>query len=255
MPVSASLQRDEPEVAIFRFTLGIPGFDDALLPRVVSVLGSILLVVNHVAASVNTEAAARTEALGAVAAVICFCLPSLGSRFEEVQTSGDYSAASRDTKELFALQSSFPRYAQEELAWATLALLQNTGSSGCLIRHRGKSVCLRGFWRPPAAGAAGPQLLADFDGAAAGLLAPGAPEVFVGERHGSNSDAVSSALLSAAAESVLQCSSGQTEMVLYSCTPRAFTARKRQWALSVVQKVAAVLDGTSAAEEQAAARK
>jgi hypothetical protein len=36
------------EVAVFRFTLGIPGFDDAYLPRVVGALGLGLLAVNHV---------------------------------------------------------------------------------------------------------------------------------------------------------------------------------------------------------------
>jgi hypothetical protein len=35
-------------VQVFRFTLGIPGFDDSNIPRVVGVLGATLLVVNHV---------------------------------------------------------------------------------------------------------------------------------------------------------------------------------------------------------------
>ena len=39
---------DDIELAVFRFTLGIPGFDDALIPRVVGVLGLALLAVNHV---------------------------------------------------------------------------------------------------------------------------------------------------------------------------------------------------------------
>lgn len=38
---------DDLEVAVFRFTLGIPGFDDALIPRVVGVAGAALLVLNH----------------------------------------------------------------------------------------------------------------------------------------------------------------------------------------------------------------
>ena len=32
---------------MFRFTLGIPGFNDALLPRLVGMLGAVLLVANH----------------------------------------------------------------------------------------------------------------------------------------------------------------------------------------------------------------
>lgn len=33
---------------MFRFTLGIPGFDDALIPRVVGVAGAFLILANHV---------------------------------------------------------------------------------------------------------------------------------------------------------------------------------------------------------------
>ena len=33
---------------VFRFTLGIEGFDDAYIPRVVGALGVVLLVINHV---------------------------------------------------------------------------------------------------------------------------------------------------------------------------------------------------------------
>lgn len=35
------------DVAVFRFTLGIPGFEDRLIPRVVGLVAAALLVVNH----------------------------------------------------------------------------------------------------------------------------------------------------------------------------------------------------------------
>ncbi len=38
---------DEIDMAVFRFTLGIPGFNDSLIPRVVGVLAAALLVLNH----------------------------------------------------------------------------------------------------------------------------------------------------------------------------------------------------------------
>ena len=38
---------NEPDLAVFRFTLGIPGFDDANIPRVIGVLCLLLLVLNH----------------------------------------------------------------------------------------------------------------------------------------------------------------------------------------------------------------
>lgn len=39
---------EETDIAVFRFTLGIPGFDDALIPRVVGILGAALILLNHV---------------------------------------------------------------------------------------------------------------------------------------------------------------------------------------------------------------
>lgn len=35
------------DMAVFRFTLGIPGFEDRFIPRVVGALGASLVVVNH----------------------------------------------------------------------------------------------------------------------------------------------------------------------------------------------------------------
>lgn len=35
------------DVAVFRFTLGIPGFEDRLIPRIVGFAGGALLAVNH----------------------------------------------------------------------------------------------------------------------------------------------------------------------------------------------------------------
>lgn len=37
----------ELDVQVFRFTLGIPGFDDANIPRVVGIIGGVLLTANH----------------------------------------------------------------------------------------------------------------------------------------------------------------------------------------------------------------
>lgn len=54
---------DDLDVAVFRFTLGIPGFDDALIPRVVGVVGALLLVLNHfLSDSSPTDAQVRSNA-------------------------------------------------------------------------------------------------------------------------------------------------------------------------------------------------
>lgn len=44
-------------MAVFRFTLGIPGFDDAQIPRVVGTVGAVLLAANHLLAAGAPSAA------------------------------------------------------------------------------------------------------------------------------------------------------------------------------------------------------
>jgi hypothetical protein len=48
---------DDTDIAVFRFTLGIPGFDDALIPRAVGVLGGIGLILNHLFGTSTPSAA------------------------------------------------------------------------------------------------------------------------------------------------------------------------------------------------------
>lgn len=54
--------QDDVDFAVFRFTLGIPGFDDDLIPRVVGVLGAVLLTANHLAAGSAAGSAALVGA-------------------------------------------------------------------------------------------------------------------------------------------------------------------------------------------------
>ena len=42
---------EEPELAVFRFTLGIPGFDDSLIPRIIGASSLLLLLANSVLSS------------------------------------------------------------------------------------------------------------------------------------------------------------------------------------------------------------
>jgi hypothetical protein len=51
---TGGLGDDDIDVAVFRFTLGIPGFDDRLIPRVVGVALGVMLLVNHVAGAQPT---------------------------------------------------------------------------------------------------------------------------------------------------------------------------------------------------------
>jgi hypothetical protein len=45
---SGIARANDLDVQVFRFTLGIPGFDDANIPRVIGAVGAVLLTLNHV---------------------------------------------------------------------------------------------------------------------------------------------------------------------------------------------------------------
>lgn len=45
---AGGISDEDMDVAVFRFTLGIPGFEDRMVPRVVSYIGGAALVINHV---------------------------------------------------------------------------------------------------------------------------------------------------------------------------------------------------------------
>lgn len=46
--IDHSASADEPDIAVFRFTLGIPGFDDADIPRILGWAAIALLTLNHI---------------------------------------------------------------------------------------------------------------------------------------------------------------------------------------------------------------
>ncbi|KAK3237407.1 hypothetical protein CYMTET_52517 [Cymbomonas tetramitiformis] len=55
----AQSNEGDMELAVFRFTLGIPGLDDEQIPRIVGFIGGILLLVNR--AVVDIPAAAQVQ--------------------------------------------------------------------------------------------------------------------------------------------------------------------------------------------------
>ena len=60
---SAYVCAEEPDFAVFRFTLGIPGFDDADIPRVLGGLAIVLLVANHIFSEISTDASQASTRL------------------------------------------------------------------------------------------------------------------------------------------------------------------------------------------------
>ncbi len=61
---------------MFRFTLGIPGFNDALLPRVVGIFGAALLIANHL----SDQGAATPAQVGSHRSTFTYPLCSVTER-------------------------------------------------------------------------------------------------------------------------------------------------------------------------------
>ncbi|KAJ7567788.1 hypothetical protein O6H91_01G007000 [Diphasiastrum complanatum] len=77
------------DISVLRFTLGIPGFDDSELPRLLGLLLGTLLVLNHfLSPSTISSAQLRSEAVGVLLAVVAMSLPFWGSRLKMFWFSG-----------------------------------------------------------------------------------------------------------------------------------------------------------------------
>ncbi|KAK9822186.1 hypothetical protein WJX81_008371 [Elliptochloris bilobata] len=207
---------EEADVAVFRFTLGIPGFDDAQIPRVVGAVGAALLAANHVcAAGKPSPAQSRAEALGAVLAAVACVTPALEARLREAvpgrgRAAGG-TAGGTPAAQLFALAPGLPQDAKQELAWASYALLRNTNASALLLVYGGRAWLARGAVGAAAAGVA--------DGSAA-LAALGQAVEFAAQH---SPELRGGGLLMLAAD-----------------RPRALSARERMWAAAVAAKLATV---------------
>lgn len=71
---SGGLGDEDLDVAVFRFTLGIPGFDDRLIPRVVGVVLGAFLFANHLAGAQPTpDAQVRLSGLSLDAYPVLAC--------------------------------------------------------------------------------------------------------------------------------------------------------------------------------------
>jgi hypothetical protein len=140
---------DDMEVAVFRFTLGIPGFDDALIPRVVGFIGAAALLANHLASPQPvSDAQARVEALGAVLAAVAVAAPSVQTRLEELRPGRGRRAAAESVPggaSAFGISETLPVVARRDLAWASYALLNNANICGLVVVSMGQAVACRGI--------------------------------------------------------------------------------------------------------------
>ena len=77
---------EDVDVAVFRFTLGIPGFDDKYVPRVIGAVGLLLLAVNHaLGATPPPSAQTASEVVGGALATLCVVVPLVEDRLSELQ--------------------------------------------------------------------------------------------------------------------------------------------------------------------------
>ena len=141
--MTGATRGDDIEVAVFRFTLGIPGFDDALIPRVVGILTGFLMVLNHaLSPQPVSDPQIRIEAIGAVRSAVAISAPTLQRRLEELRPGRGRRAAA-DTVEgatnVFFIDSSVGNNDSNEdekkktLAWASYALLKATNICGLAV--------------------------------------------------------------------------------------------------------------------------
>jgi hypothetical protein len=75
------------DVAVFRFTLGIPGFEDRFIPGVVAGVGAALLGVNHLFSigvqAAPTVAQGRAELICGALVLILGLVPEIEERLRE----------------------------------------------------------------------------------------------------------------------------------------------------------------------------
>ena len=128
---------DDEDFAIFRFTLGIPGFDDGDIPRVLGILAGALLIANHASSDNVSSAQSRAEVIGVLLVCACFYAPELGRRIEEATIGSSSSSSSKKNSvdilggsSQFLVEESFKETKNTNYAWASYAVLTNTNAKG-----------------------------------------------------------------------------------------------------------------------------
>lgn len=136
------------DVSVFRFTLGIPGFDDSELPRLVGIAFAAFLLLNHfLTGDQVTAAQMRSELVGFFNAILSISLPSIGMSLNgEASIKGATSMPA--SRQIFVLANNLLELQKEDLAWASYALLKNTKTTSLSI-WCSELVCARGFWDIP----------------------------------------------------------------------------------------------------------
>jgi hypothetical protein len=238
---------------VFRFTLGIPGFDDQDIPRVIGLLGTSLLVVNHLSGASPSEAQTRTELIGGVLAAACVVVPALGRRLDETGAVEGGTLDVAGGEQVFALAPALAADADTaaDAAWSTYALLTQTNAQGAFLWVDGAGVtCARGSVRLPTTGASPPgsaeSTLAALTASATDARGlrdlPPLEATYLRDRVSiDRAGANNWGFMPPGVESVLvqpaSATGGKHRLVLMSSRPRAFNAKQRAWAAALANKL------------------
>jgi len=138
---------NDVELAVFRFTLGIPGFDDALIPRVVGVVGITLLLLNHALSGEAGSSQAVTETIGIVLSGVGIAAPTLQKRIEDLAPGKGRRPALENLEgaaNAFAISEALSEDQKQEAAWASFAVIKNANVCGMFLTVNGSPVMCRG---------------------------------------------------------------------------------------------------------------
>ena len=242
-PRGARAAAQDDDFAVFRFTLGIPGFDDADIPRVVGLLGAGLLVANHLASSNPSDAQARTELVGAALSAACVATPYFGRRIDEASAGVRGGALDvPGAEQVFAFADDVDDAAKADIAWGTYALLTQTNARGVIVLDaHGRVRCARGSVRLPSTGVAPPgpssAVVADLTRTirASGCVPDGGEEeVYLADRGAIDRVGANEwGWMPPGAESVFVA----RNLLLASDEPRAFSKKQRSWARAIAKKL------------------
>ncbi|MEW5308917.1 MAG: hypothetical protein WDW38_000837 [Sanguina aurantia] len=256
---------DDIDVAVFRFTLGIPGFDDRLIPRYVgAVLGLLIVVNNLLGAQPPPEAQVRAEFINVTLAALCVVVPEIEVRLREALPGRGRMASAgaiAGSTNAFMLAAGLAETLRQELAWSSFALLKNTNSIGMLVQRGPHTLLARGALGSSTVlpGGTDPSLvgiskdLTQLLGSSPELqsvVSGKTPQLWLQDK-GSMAQALkaTSTVLPAGAESLLlqhvPARSGRAEdsavLILFCERPRALSDRERIWAGSMANKLTLVM--------------
>jgi hypothetical protein len=146
--IPRSSSDEDVELAVFRFTLGIPGFDDSLIPRVVGVLVAGVLLLNHLSSSGTAgQPQVVTEALGMILAAIGVTAPTLQKVIEESTPGKGRKAPVQNlggSVNVSDISTDLSEELRQEAAWSSFALIKNANVCGTYIVINEKPVVWRG---------------------------------------------------------------------------------------------------------------